>query len=52
MGLDRMQEARCDALGSHFNALLSSDVMREESKDDGAEFAMRARHRSTAEKRA
>jgi hypothetical protein len=46
----RMQEVRCDALGSHFGTLVSSDVMRDESKDDGAELPMRARPRSTRRK--
>jgi hypothetical protein len=44
--LVRMQEFRSDALGSHLNVLLSSDVMKDECKDNDAELAMTARPRS------
>jgi hypothetical protein len=43
MGLDRMQEARCDALGFDFDALVLGGVRKDGGKDNGAELTMRRR---------
>jgi hypothetical protein len=40
IGLDRTQEAGCDALGSYFDALVSGGVRRDGDKDNGAELTM------------
>jgi hypothetical protein len=43
VGLNRMQEARCDALGSDFDALVPGGVRRDGGKDDGVELTTRTR---------